>query len=54
MYKNYLAGIEGIAIYPIISLTIFVTFFVLLGYFVFQADKKYIDYMKDMPLNDKE
>lgn len=54
MYKNYLSDIDGIAIYPIISLTIFVTFFVLLGYFVFRADKKYIDYMKDMPLNEND
>jgi cytochrome c oxidase cbb3-type subunit IV len=50
MYKNYLSDIEGIAIYPIISLTIFVTFFVLLAIFVFKADKKYIDHMKEMPL----
>lgn len=53
MFKNYLSSIEGVAIYPIISLSVFVVFFVLLGYLVIRADKKYIKHMEEMPL-DKE
>lgn len=52
MFKNYLSGIEGVSIYPIISLVIFVLFFLLLGYFVFKADRKYIDHMENLPLED--
>ncbi|MCR9064579.1 MAG: CcoQ/FixQ family Cbb3-type cytochrome c oxidase assembly chaperone [Cytophagales bacterium] len=54
MLKNYLSDIEGVSIYPIISLTIFVAFFVLLGYFVFKADKKYIGHMENLPLEEGE
>ncbi|MDP5139845.1 MAG: CcoQ/FixQ family Cbb3-type cytochrome c oxidase assembly chaperone [Spirosomaceae bacterium] len=54
MFKNYLSSIEGISIYPIISLSVFVVFFVLLGYLVFKADKKYIKYMEELPLGDDE
>jgi cytochrome c oxidase cbb3-type subunit 4 len=50
MIKNSLASISDVAIYPIISLVIFVSFFVLLGYFVFKADKKYIKHMEELPL----
>lgn len=53
MFKNYLAGIENIAIFPIISLIIFVTFFVALGFFVWKADKKYIKHMEELPFADE-
>jgi hypothetical protein len=53
MIKNSLASISDVAIYPVISLTIFVAFFVLLGYMVFRADKKYIKHMEEMPLTDE-
>ncbi|AWW00522.1 CcoQ/FixQ family Cbb3-type cytochrome c oxidase assembly chaperone [Arcticibacterium luteifluviistationis] len=54
MIKNYLSDIEGVSIYPIISLSIFFIFFVLLGIFVFKSDKKYITYMENLPLGDSE
>ncbi|MFT5886737.1 MAG: hypothetical protein ACI9IP_003206 [Arcticibacterium sp.] len=53
MLKNYMASIEGISIYPIISLSIFFAFFVLLGIFVFKADKDYITHMENIPLDDE-
>ena len=53
MLKNYMASIEGISIYPIISLSIFFTFFVLLGIFVYKADKDYITHMENIPLGDE-
>jgi hypothetical protein len=33
-YSNYLVKINGVSIYPIISLAIFVVFFILVIYFV--------------------
>lgn len=54
MFKNHLAGIDGVSIYPIISLVIFVLFFILLGIMVFKADKKYINHMENLPLEDRD
>jgi cytochrome c oxidase cbb3-type subunit IV len=54
MFKNNLQNIENVSIYPIISMLIFVTFFVALGFFVWKADKKYIKYMEDLPFADEE
>ncbi|WP_082391141.1 cytochrome C oxidase Cbb3 [Jiulongibacter sediminis] len=54
MFKNYLSGIEGVSVYPVISLTIFVVFFILLGFFVFKADKRYINHMENLPLEEGE
>ncbi len=48
-----LEQINGVEIYPIISLIIFFVFFLVVGYLVFTADKSYIEEMKNMPL-DKE
>jgi cytochrome c oxidase cbb3-type subunit IV len=50
MYKNILQSMEGVTIWPLISLLIFVIFFVLLLIWVFRADKKYIERMKNLPL----
>jgi len=49
---NTLEKIDGIEIYPIISLLIFFTFFVLVGYMVIKTDKKQIDEMSKLPLDD--
>lgn len=53
MKKDILSSIENIEIYPIISLLIFVIFFVGMFIWVIRVDKKYIDHMKEMPLNDE-
>jgi cytochrome c oxidase cbb3-type subunit IV len=50
MFKHYLSEIDGVAIYPIISLTIFISFFVALGYWVFKANNGYIKHMEELPL----
>jgi cytochrome c oxidase cbb3-type subunit 4 len=52
MYKHVLQSIEGIAVYPIISLTIFFIFFVLLLYMVYSYDKGWLDAMANKPLED--
>ena len=51
MIKNSLASISDVAIYPIISLTIFVAFFVLVLVYVAKMKKTRIDEMKQMPLD---
>ncbi len=50
--KHHMEGIDGIEIYPIISLLIFFTFFVILFLWVFTAKKKYLDEVSHLPLDD--
>jgi hypothetical protein len=51
--KNYMDSISGIEIYPIISLLIFFTFFVLLFWWVFTAKKEYIKTVSNLPLDNQ-
>lgn len=52
MYKNVLQSIDNIAIWPVISFVIFFLFFVCLLWWVFSTDKKFIQTMKEMPLEE--
>jgi len=52
MYKNILQTIDHVAIWPLISLSIFFVFFVVLLWWVFTADKAFIDEMSRKPLQD--
>lgn len=47
--KHHMEGIDGVAIYPIISLLIFFTFFVALFYWVGTAKKNYIEKVSNIP-----
>jgi hypothetical protein len=47
--KNYMTSIEGIEIYPMISLSIFFIFFTLLFFWVIKAKKEYIDKVSNLP-----
>ena len=51
---NTLSKIQGVELYPIISLLIFFIFFIVMAYFVFNLDKGYISDMKNMPLEEDE
>lgn len=51
-FRTYLETIAGVEIFPLISLLIFFLFFVGLLVYVFCLDKKSVDRMKDIPLND--
>jgi len=53
MFRNALSGIEGVSIFPIFSLVIFVVFFTALGYFVIKSDKKYIRHMEQLPFDEE-
>lgn len=50
-FINYLESITGVAIFPMISLTIFFLFFLLLLLYVVKADKKQILEIKNLPLD---
>ena len=49
--KHHMEGIDGVAIYPIISLLIFFVFFVLLFLWVMTAKKQYIDEVSRLPFD---
>ena len=49
--KGNLEAIDGVAIYPIISLLIFFIFFVALFWWVFTAKKEHINEVSQLPLD---
>ena len=48
--KQYADSIEGINIYPIISLLMFVVFFIAVIWYVKKMDKQQVQDMRNMPL----
>jgi len=53
-FINYLEGITGVGIYPLTSLILFFLFFSGLLLWAFQADKKYIETLKQLPFPGEE
>ncbi|MFC2127170.1 CcoQ/FixQ family Cbb3-type cytochrome c oxidase assembly chaperone [Bacteroidota bacterium] len=51
--KNHMTEIDGIEIYPIISLLIFFLFFATLFWWVFSSKKEYIDKVSLIPFTDQ-
>ncbi|MCL4551632.1 MAG: cytochrome C oxidase Cbb3 [Bacteroidetes bacterium] len=51
MFSEHLSKIEGIEIYPIISMIIFISLFLFTLVWVFRLDKKYISEMENLPLD---
>ena len=49
--KEHAATIDGVSIYPIISLLIFFVFFVALLYYVKKMDKNKIEEIRNLPLD---
>ena len=49
--KEHAANIEGVNIYPIISLLIFFVFFIVLLYYVKNMDKKKVEEISHLPLD---
>ena len=49
--KHNLAGIDGVEIYPIISLLLFFIVFITMIVFVFKLPKKSIDEVSQLPLD---
>jgi len=52
MFKHYFEQLDNIAIWPIISLSIFFVFFIGLIIYVVKINKGHINYMEDLPLTD--
>jgi cytochrome c oxidase cbb3-type subunit IV len=50
--KGNLEQIDGVAIYPIISLLIFFVFFLLLFWWVFTAKRSHIEEVSKIPLEE--
>ncbi|MEY5044220.1 MAG: hypothetical protein RJA19_1447 [Bacteroidota bacterium] len=48
--KHHLAQLDGVAVWPMISLLLFFAFFVVLGWWVWRMRKSHVDEMASMPL----
>ena len=51
--KKHMESMDGVEIYPIISLLIFFIFFVVLTWWVFTAKKDYIKEVSNLPLDNQ-
>lgn len=51
--KNHMETISGVEIYPVISLLIFFSFFVILFWWVITAKKDYINKVSNLPLDNQ-
>lgn len=54
MFKYYFERIQDIEVFPVISLLIFVLFFISLLIWVVKADKQYIRSMEHLPLEEEK
>ena len=54
MFKYYFDQIENVERGPVISLIIFFTFFIALLFWLWKMDKKHINKMKNMPLENND
>jgi cbb3-type cytochrome oxidase subunit 3 len=52
--KDHMASIDGIELFPILSLSIFFLFFVVLFWWVFTAKKDYIKEVSNLPLDNQQ
>ncbi len=52
--KGHMESIDGVGIYPLVSLLIFFIFFVILFWWVITAKKDYINKVSNLPLEKEE
>lgn len=50
-FTHYLEKITGVSVYPIVSLLLFVTFFIIVTLWVLRTDKKTIEHIENLPLD---
>ena len=50
--KHHMETIAGIEVFPLISFLIFFTFFILVAIYIYKVDKKEIDEVSNLPLDD--
>jgi len=53
-FIHYLETITGVSIYALISFGIFFSFFIIMALWAWKADKKLIDTLSNIPLDDKQ
>jgi cytochrome c oxidase cbb3-type subunit IV len=53
MFKEVLQSIEGIEFYTIVSMIIFILFFIGMAIWLLKVDKKYIQTMSELPLENE-
>lgn len=53
-FRTYLENIIDIQIYPLISLILFVVFFVLISFWAFGSSDSSINRMKNIPFDEEE
>jgi len=53
MFKEVLQSIEGVEFYTIVSMLIFMLFFIGMIIWLFKVDKKYIKEMSELPLEEE-
>ena len=51
MFSDHLSSIDGISIFPIISMIIFISLFAIAVIWVIKLDKRYINRMENLPLD---
>lgn len=51
MYKNVLQTIEGVGIFPLLSMLIFLAVFLAAIIWFFKADKEHLQHMAELPLD---
>ena len=54
MFKEVLQSIEGIEFFTIVSMIIFILFFIGMTIWLFKVDKKYIKQMSELPLKEDD
>jgi Ca2+/Na+ antiporter len=54
MKQEILQSIQGVSVYPIISLVVFVLFFVIILVWMLKVDKNYIKKMENLPFENEE
>ena len=53
-FIHYLESITGVSIYALISFGIFFSFFIIMSLWAWKADKKLINTLSNIPLNNNE
>ncbi|REJ81149.1 MAG: CcoQ/FixQ family Cbb3-type cytochrome c oxidase assembly chaperone [Bacteroidetes bacterium] len=54
MFKNYLQSIDGIEIYPIISLVVFFLFFIIMTIYVIGLKKRDMSLLSNIPFTGED
>ena len=50
-FINYLESISGVGIYPMISLLLFVAFFIAVTIWAYKRDKQFLNHMESLPID---